>query len=192
MNFDNSVFEKVVVIDIIIFIMIMFLSPLIASIFDGNIKVQPKSIIKSIISDVILLTALIAILLNVLKVPIPEIIMNTSDYIGGTFSLLVTVFLAISLKKPDLKRLKLLAISTFGRLVLAGLIVFIVIVMASPSNVMTKALILALAAPFSSYPLLYTDKHKLDSELVAQLSLFSRIVAFILYPILIGILLGYN
>jgi predicted permease len=189
LNFSEEIFSRVVIIDIALFVMIMILAPIIASLFDSKNKVEGKKVIKAVLSDVVLITVFITTLINLFSIEITEFVLKTSISIGSPFVFLVTIFLAMTLKMPNTERLKILVVNTIARIILVTAAAFIIIAIADPSDTVRKALFLTLLTPFSSFPLIYTDKHNLDTELISQLSIFSIIVFYILYPILIVVLL---
>ena len=188
LNFEQEVFSKVVSIDVVLFVSIMVFGPLVASLFDDSKKTDFKNILRSVVSDPVLVAVFLGGVLNYLKIDLPVSLEKSAEFLGGSFVFLVTVFVGLSLKLPDTKRLSLLIGATASRLVVSLVLSFVVVKLFAPAREMALAIPLTLFMSFSSFPLVYTDKHKLDSQLVAQASIFSRLVVFILYPILITIL----
>lgn len=189
LNFSQEIFSKVVIIDITLFVMIMILAPIIAALFDTKAKINLKNVGKNIVTDLVLVTVFITLVLRIINIQVPESILKTADYIGAPFSLLATIYLALSLKKPDLSRVKLILSFVIARFVISIVGALFIIAVLNPSSDLTKALILTFYSPISSFPLIYTYKHNLDSELVAQLNIVSVIIIFLTYPILITVLI---
>lgn len=188
MNFDENIFGKVVLLDMSMFLMIMILAPIVAAVFNHDDKFNLRKIGKSLITDPILISLVLAVIVRVLGINVPEPFIKSFEYIGSSFSFLVAVFVALTLTLPSLQRVKLLLGLTLFRFISAIGIGFLIIVIVAPSEEMKIALLMTLFTSFSSFPLVYTDKYKLDSDLVAQASIFSRIFAFILIPILIAVI----
>lgn len=188
LNFDPGVFSKVVSIDIMLFVTIMVLGPIVASIFDEKNKTEYSKIGKSIVTDPVLISVTIGGLLNVFHIHLPEGLHNSILFIGQSFTFLVTVYVGLSLALPSLKELKLLVGSTAFRLIFALALSYGVISVFQPEKELALAIPLTLFMAFSSFSLVYTEEHNLDSEFVAQASIFSRIVIYILYPLLIAAL----
>lgn len=188
LNFEPEIFSKLVSIDIVLFVTIMVIGPIIAAIFDQTQKTNFKQVAKSVVTDPVLVAVTIAAFLNYLHIQLPNPLTNSFEFIGNSFILLVTVFMGLSLQKPDSKRIKLLTLITILRLLFALTLSYIIIQIFKPNTAMALAIPLTLFMAFSSFPLVYTQKHKLDSEIVIQASIFSRIFVFIFYPILITFL----
>lgn len=188
LNFPPDVFAKVVSIDIVLFVTIMVLGPVLASIYDQSIKSDFREIVKSVVTDPVLIAVILGGTFNFLGVKLPTSIVDSAQYIGGSFTFLVTVFVGLTLKLPNLSRATLLFSAMIFRFITAVGITLLVHYFLRPSKEMALAIPLTLFMAFSAFPLVYTDKHKLDSEFVAQASIFSRILVYILYPLLITLL----
>jgi predicted permease len=184
-NFDPGVFNKLVPLDILLFIVMLTFGPLIAAKYDHKNGFDAKAIVKSLVNDPVLIAVTLGFLLNILHVPMPTSFKNTMDFMAAPFTFLVTVLVALSLDKPNQKQLTLLSWITLARFVFAVVVSWLVIVIFKPSVEMAMAIPLTLFMSFSSMPLVYTDRHNLDSEFAAQASLFSRVVILPLYPLLI-------
>ncbi len=188
LNFNSGVFSRVVSIDIMLFVTIMVLGPMIASIFDEKNKTDFSKIGKSIVTDPVLIAVTIGGILNVLQIKLPDSLYNSIIFIGQSFTFLVAVQVGLTLALPNTKELRLLIVSTLFRLVFAVALSFGVISIFHPDRDLALAIPLSLFMAFSSFPLVYTEEHNLDSEFVAQASIFTRLVIIIIYPILITIL----
>lgn len=189
LNFDEGVFAKVVILDIVLFVTIMILAPIISAVLDPKTETNYRKIIKTVFTDVILISVTIGLVLNSLNIDLPESATNTVSYIGDSFLLLITVFLAMTLEKPDSKVIKQLTIATFGRLVGAIAVGTLLVLLFNPESDMEKAIFLTLFTPFSAYPIMYAQKHNLDMQFMTQSIIFSRVVVYLLYPLLIAFLI---
>jgi predicted permease len=188
LNFAPGVFSKVVSIDIVLFVAIMIFGPIISSIFDEKNKTDYSKIVKSIVTDPVLMAVALGATLNALQVKLPDSVYDSILFIGQSFTFLVAVQVGLTLALPNTKELKMLVGSTIYRLIFALALSFAVISVFRPERELALAIPLCLFMAFSSFPLVYTEEHNLDSEFVAQASIFSRLVIIILYPILITIL----
>ncbi len=191
LNFDNNVFSKVVLLDIVLFVTIIVLGPIIANIYDsGENKLDFRKILKNLITDPILLTVIFTVALTILNVQVSQYFINVADFISKGFSFFVLVYSTLSLTYPDKERISQVLQTFIFRNVLLILIVAILFsaVLEDPNT--KKALLLTVFTPFSAYGMIYTDKYRIDADSIAQISMFSQIVGLIIYPIVVTVALG--
>ncbi|KXK27371.1 MAG: hypothetical protein TR69_WS6001000247 [candidate division WS6 bacterium OLB20] len=189
LNFSESVFAQVVLIDLVLFVSVMVLGPAVAASYDSSSRLSVNAVIRTILTDVLLLSVIAATVLNTFRVDLPVFVTDSASYIGASFSFLVTVYLALSLKMPDIRQIRLLGGFVMFRLIAAMVGAFAIAAAVRADTGSFQALLLTFFTPVSTFPLVYTSRHRLDSELVAQLSLLSRIIVLILYPVLMAVLL---
>jgi predicted permease len=188
LNFDSSVFSTLVSIDLMLFLSILIFGPIIAAYFDQDKNAEIISIAKSLVTDPILIAAFLAATVRLLGISLPISILNSVDFISTSFTFLVTVFVGLSLTIPNLGRVNIIVMGTFLRFLFAGLVFVLTGLLFNPTEVMLTAIALAFFMAFSAFPIVYTEKHRLDSELIAQASVFSRVLIYLLYPLLITFL----
>lgn len=191
LNFSSEVFGKVVIFDIVLFMMMVILGPLIGSFYSNKDeeKVFRKSMIQ-LLRDPVLLTVIFTLLINVLSIKVPQIFINLASFVSSSFFFLVIVYLSISLRLPDKKKLFELTeifLLKYGLLVLASVLFFVIF----PDNTALKqALILTIFTPFSAFALSFSQKYSMDEEVIAQLSVFSLLIFIFVYPAIMALVAG--
>lgn len=191
LNFSNEVFGKVVIFDIVLFMMMVILGPLIGSYYSN--KDEEKALRKSLIQlikDPVLLTVVFTLLINLLNLEVPQIFVNLATFVSSSFFFLVIVYLSISLRLPDKKKLfELMEIFSFkyGLLTLASIAYFVIF---PDSKTLKQALILTIFTPFSAFALSFSQKYSLDEEIIAQLSVFSLLIFIFVYPAIMAVVAG--
>jgi predicted permease len=190
LNFAPDVFGKVVVFDTTLFVLIMIMGPIIGSFSATEERASIRTIIKTIFSDVVFLSLLLALGVNVLNIPIPTAISSTLEFISRSFTFIILVFVGLSLSIPDLKGVsRILQTFIWRHAFIIGFLLILVTLI--PVEVTVKqALILALFTPFSSFGLNYAEQYNVDGATIAQLSIFSMAFYILMYPVVVAFALS--
>jgi predicted permease len=190
LNFSQEVFGKVVVFDTTLFVLIMIMGPIIGSFSASEERASIRTIIKTIFSDVVFLSLLLALTVNVLNISIPVSITSSLEFISRSFTFIILVFVGLSLSIPDMKGVRRILQTFIWRhaFIIAFLTVLVTLI---PVEVTVKqALVLALFTPFSSFGLNYAEQYNVDGATIAQLSIFSMAFYILMYPVVVAFALS--
>jgi len=188
LNYNNEVFAKVVLYDVIgHFFILMTLTYAVAIFYGENNNANFSANLKKIITSPIVISMIIGVLMSVFQFR-HEILTKTLNYISSSFGLLVAALLALSLKLPKMTGLVNLSIFTIVKLISGIALGFLISWMFGITGDIRSGIILATASPVSVTNLVFAETEKLDVELVGQLISFTLIVSLIALPILIAIL----
>lgn len=186
LNFNQEVFGRAVFIDISIFVFLMLVAPILGSFLSaGEEKIKPLNILKSIFSDIILLTVTFTAGLNTLHIEVSPYLTKAVDFISQSFIFLTLIYVTLSLKLPNLSKIKTIVFSFLFRNILLIALVLLISFPLAGDVVMKQAIILTLFVPFSTFAMVYTKKYNLDEETIAQLSVFSQIIMILIYPVVV-------
>jgi hypothetical protein len=188
LNFDNSVFQSVVVVDILLLIVLFFGGPLFGSIYNSEKDLNIKSVLKQIFTDATLLVVFLTIIISQLQIKIPEFATDVAAYFGSSYAFLVVLYTGMTIDIPNLKEVAQFSAIYALRLIVVLAVLAVTLNLADLSDPVSIALPLAFIAPFTSFGLYYTEKYNLDSKFVASLSVISILISFLIYPVVISFL----
>jgi predicted permease len=189
-NFDNSVFAEVVIIDIFLFLFFLTGGYFIAIKFGSQNEniFSIKDTLRKIFTSPLVVAIFVTLLINMLQIELPEEIINISTFFASSFGFLAAFLLGMSLSKPSKENIRDVGLVFLVRNFIALFIAFTITSILDLSEIQNMAVFLAVLTPFATMPVVYTNEQKLDSNLSAQLSIFSSTAYLILYPLLISLL----
>lgn len=187
LNFDQEMFNLVVFFDVVLFLSIMFVGPVIATIYSQRGSFSPGQVIRAILKDVTLLAIALAVAFNTTGVIVPAPVLESIKFMGNPFSFLTLIYLSLNLKLPSSQEFRRVVWVVLGRNVLILLAVLALTAIFTLDKFVASALLLTMLVPFSSFPLVYTEEYKLDSKVIAQLNIVSLLLCLLIYPLLVGV-----
>lgn len=120
-------------------------------------------------------------LMNMLNVPIPQMLRIPLEYIAGGFVAVALLILGMQLSQIQVRTMfnKMIIVSCFTRLVLGPVIALGIIYMLSLDGVVAQSLLIASAFPTSRNSSSLALEYDIESDTAAQTVLFSTVVSCI-------------
>lgn len=146
---------------------------------------------KAVVTNPIILSLVIGLLIFFLQIPMPEMITATMGSLAALNGPLAMVVLGVYLAQADLVKmftsLRLYGVSLV-RLVLIPLISFgILLLLPKQYESISMALMIVAAAPIGSNVAVYAQKQNMDYSYAVQTVCISTLLSIIFMPLLIGV-----
>lgn len=139
------------------------------------------AIVRDFLKMPIVHALILGAILNMLNVPIPQMIRIPLDYIAGGFVAVALLILGMQLSQIEVRTMfnKLIVVSCFTRLVLGPVIALGIIYMLGLDGVVAQSLLIASAFPTSRNSSSLALEYDIESDAAAQTVLFSTVVSCI-------------
>lgn len=139
------------------------------------------AIIRDFLKMPIVHALVLGALLNMLHVPIPQMIRIPLEYIAGGFVAVALLILGMQLSQIQVRTMfnRLIVISCFTRLILGPAIALGIIYMLGLDGVVAQSLLIASAFPTSRNSSSLALEYDIESDTAAQTVLFSTVVSCI-------------
>ncbi|MBS7344752.1 MAG: AEC family transporter [Caryophanon sp.] len=139
------------------------------------------AIIRDFLKMPIVHALVLGALLNMLNVPIPQMIRIPLEYIAGGFVAVALLILGMQLSQIQVRTMfnRLIVISCFTRLILGPAIALGIIYMLGLDGVVAQSLLIASAFPTSRNSSSLALEYDIESDTAAQTVLFSTVVSCI-------------
>lgn len=181
-NYDETTFGNFIIVDIVSFLTFLTIGVILANIL-GKKKGHPFQKMISIIKDPYLISMAIAFLLNLLKVKLPDFVLDTADYIGNPFFFMTSLFVGLTLQLPKIEEFKLIiATYAFRLITVIGLILSLGFAFSLKNNEL-RPLWLVHFAQSSVLCVALSREQDLDFKFASQMVLLSMIGQLVIYPI---------
>ncbi|MEA3357159.1 MAG: hypothetical protein U9Q67_01885 [Patescibacteria group bacterium] len=187
-NFSDEVFTDFVVADLVSFLIFLTMGSIVAVYLGKKRDYKVKDLILDLLKDPFVLTILLTFTLTLTGVKVPGVITETAKFFSGSFLLLASLFVGMTLRFPDWKNFTRLVVIYIFRI---GVVLGLVCVISrffGLSNEESIPLYLIFLAQYSVLSVVFAKKQGLDHEFASQMVLFSTIIQLFLYPVLVGIL----
>jgi predicted permease len=184
-NFNKEVFSQVVLVDIILFFLVLTVSYIIATTYSEQTRGNWKGILKKIFTNPSLITMVMVFMINYLGISLPELILDTAEYLSRPFAFLTSFLMGLTLTLPSKKQILVLA-SSFGIRTIVVIGALLLLMSSYLSNLETQVFALSFLTPFATLPVIYANELDLDEELASQMSVFSKLVSIVIYPLIIA------
>lgn len=182
LSFPQSVFAKVVIIDLTLLILFMAIAPLLVSKESGIAKLTA-----TLTRDPILWAVYLGVAASLLKIQLPQELFQVFQFAGNSFSFLSAVLLGVTVTVPSLEQFKkvfsAVAVKIMLWIMLSALIWFLPL-----SLEIKQATIMTISAPVGLFPVIYAKLYGLNEEFVAQMSVVGVFVTLFLYPLVIALI----
>lgn len=139
------------------------------------------AIVRDFLKMPIVHALILGAILNMLNVPIPQMIRIPLDYIAGGFVAVALLILGMQLSQIQVRTMfnRLIIVSCFTRLVLGPVIALGIIYMLGLDGVVAQSLLIASAFPTSRNSSSLALEYDIESDTAAQTVLFSTVVSCI-------------
>lgn len=188
LNFENEVFQNVVLMDVVLFFTMLTLGYALAIFFGKERKFSRKIIINKFFKNPIIISMVLVMFINYAGIELSEEVLEGTNFFGRAFGFLAAFLIGLTLYLPESKRLPLLIKVILLRLAIIAFAVFCLLMVVDVVEIREKAILLTFFTPFSTMPVVYAIDQKLDEKLASQLVVGSTLVALVGYPLLIAFL----
>ncbi|OCS91266.1 AEC family transporter [Caryophanon latum] len=139
------------------------------------------AIVRDFLKMPIVHALILGAMLNMLNVPIPQMIRIPLDYIAGGFVAVALLILGMQLSQIQVRTMfnRLIIVSCFTRLVLGPAVALGIIYMLGLDGVVAQSLLIASAFPTSRNSSSLALEYDIESDTAAQTVLFSTVVSCI-------------
>ncbi|MDR3223414.1 MAG: AEC family transporter [Methanobrevibacter sp.] len=150
-----------------------------------NIEGDLKDVLKKVLGFPILWSFSFGIIMNILNIPIGDVLENTINDIGATAIPLAMFSLGLSLDFSRMKNnIKIVSFISSIKLIMYPLLSFIIVMLLNLKGLEFKVGIVESAMPSSILSLILASAYGLEWELVADCVFMSTILSFISLPII--------
>jgi predicted permease len=182
LSFPQSVFAKVVIIDLTLLILFMAIAPLLVSKENGKAK-----LVATLTKDPILLAVYLGVAASLLKVQLPQELFQVLTFAGDSFAFLSAVLLGVTVTVPSMEQFKKV-FSAVTVKILLWVMLSVLIWFLPLSLEIKQATIMTISAPVGLFPVIYAKMYGLNEEFVAQMSVVGVFVTLMLYPLVIAVI----
>jgi malate permease and related proteins len=184
-SFPNDVFQNVVLLDIVHFILMVTVGYLVVALHGDKSAVNLTLVKQKLLLNPIVIAIVVTLGINYLNVSVSQGILDASSFFSRSFAFLATFLLGLTLELPNFKKAQRLT-SVFLIRFVGVLVVIVLLVKLLPfSSVETKAVYLAFLTPFAVLPVIFAEEQGTDTAIISQLALFSSLIYLFLYPLVI-------
>ena len=145
------------------------------------------AIIRDFLKMPIVHALILGALMNMLDVPIPQMIRIPLQYIAGGFVAVALLILGMQLSQIKMRTMfnRLIIVSCFTRLILGPVIALAIIYLLGLDGVVAQSLLIASAFPTSRNSSSLALEYDIESDIAAQTVLFSTVVSCITVTLVI-------
>jgi len=189
LHYNSDVFSKFLLLDIGGTFILFTLTLWIASFLSGSkLNLKQKSFYKNLVVNPVMLAMLVGIVVNVLNIGVPDIVTETSEFIGAGFGFLVGFVVGVNFEIPTNIKIFLRVLSFyFVRLLLALAVSVVSIAILGITSQTKEAIFLILISPVAMITVVYAERHKLNSTLASQYVTISLFLCVVLLPGLVWV-----
>jgi hypothetical protein len=187
-RYSAYIFSRFVLIDLGSLIIIFTLMMGISAFGDKSKKFTWKEALKNIFINPIFVAMIIGILVNLLNIPVPEIVMSITSYIAAGFGFLTSFVVGINLDLPKNFRGAVDGIMLYiSRILLACLFCLGLFKIFTIDKQIREIIFLVLLTPVAMLTVVFAQKYKLGKEKASEYVTFSLVLFIILLPVILWV-----
>ena len=154
----------------------------------GIYIINHKNEIKEIFKIPLLYAIVIGLLVNLLKIPIPDFVFNPIEMIGMITIPLALLVLGYRLTEIKVSSARIAFLASLFRICIGFFIAFLIIKLFSIQGLVKNIILLQAAMPSAVMTMILCQKYKRDASLVASIVLITTIMGLVSIPIILSIL----
>ncbi|WP_462413674.1 AEC family transporter [Neobacillus sp. Marseille-QA0830] len=184
--------EKASAMAIIIVVMNFILMYSLGIYFASYKKNSWKTALKSLFFLPTTYATILAIIVNLFHIKIPDFIMDPISMVGEVMIPLALILLGIQLSRSSLKGyISVTILSSVLKIVLAPLVIFVIVQLMGISGILAKVLIIQHSMPTAVIMTIIAAEYKTKADTVANITFMSTVASFISVTILLYFLNAY-
>jgi len=187
-NFDNIVFQQVVLIDITQFLSILIVSYAFALHYGNGGKISYKNLLKKLITNPVIVSIAIIMVLNYMGISMSKEAMTFFDFFSRSFGFLAAFFVGLLLDFSHIKNSQNIILIVVARSLMAEIVVYLLLLCKIIPNNFAIPFYLCALAPIATLPSIYATEAGLDESYVSILTVTSYFLALILFPVALMVL----
>jgi len=150
--------------------------------------IHHKNGLKEAFKVPLIYAVVIGLLLNLLKITIPEMLFKPMEMIGMIAIPLALLVLGYKLTEIKIRTLKTAFFASLFRIIIGFVIAFVIIKLFSITGLVRDVILIESAMPAAVMSIILSEKYKRDSELVASVVFITTIISVFSIPIILSIL----
>ncbi len=158
----------------------------------GIFIVHSRNELKEIFKIPLIYALAAGILLNVLKISLPEIVFKPLEMIGSITIPLALIVLGHRLASIKISHLKISLLASLFKIVGGFLIALVVVLILKLDSDIAKVIILQAAMPSAVMSMILCHKYKRDSDVVTSIVMVSTILSVLTIPLVIYFLMNFR